>query len=223
MITPDDRNIDLLPTNLDEESSLDNKSMQRAFTLAELIVYRERDKYRFNREHNLPITGQEIYEVLHTVGLEIHKISQAWETYISTIGNVRGRLLAEYPMSFQGLRKANKSRCKRWHKGGLEEWSVTDWATAMMGEAGEMCNAIKKLRRIETDALNINEPGRQFTDRKTAVESIAKEMGDTLIYMDLLAQRLGVDLEKSIIEVFNQKSKEYGFPERLVEPIGSDE
>jgi NTP pyrophosphatase (non-canonical NTP hydrolase) len=128
-----------------------------------------------------------------------------------------------YPMSFVGLRAANASRYKRWHKGGLEEWSVTDWATAMMGEAGEMCNAIKKLRRIETDALNINEPGRQFTDRKTAVESIAKEMGDTLIYMDLLAQRLGVDLEKSIIEVFNQKSKEYGFPERLVEPIGKGE
>jgi NTP pyrophosphatase (non-canonical NTP hydrolase) len=128
-----------------------------------------------------------------------------------------------YSMSFAGLRAANASRCKRWHKGGLEEWSATDWATAVMGEAGEMCNAIKKLRRIETDALNINEPGRQFTDRKTAVESIAKEMGDTLIYMDLLAQRLGVDLEKSIIEVFNQKSEEYEFPERLIERVESDE
>jgi NTP pyrophosphatase (non-canonical NTP hydrolase) len=125
-------------------------------------------------------------------------------------------------MTFAGLRAANASRCKKWHKGGLEEWSVTDWATAMMGEAGEMCNAIKKLRRIETGAENINISDRHLTERKSAIKFIAKEMGDTLIYMDLLAQRLGVDLEKSIIEVFNQKSEEYGFPERLVEQPGDE-
>jgi NTP pyrophosphatase (non-canonical NTP hydrolase) len=129
----------------------------------------------------------------------------------------------EYPMSFQGLREASASRVARWHKGGLEEWSVTDWATAMMGEAGEMCNAIKKLRRIETNAHNINVPERHLTEVKDAIKFIAKEMGDTLIYMNLLAQRLGIDLEKSVIEVFNQKSEEYGFPERLAEPVESGE
>lgn len=126
-------------------------------------------------------------------------------------------------MSFQGLREANASRCKKLHKGGLEERSVTDWATAMMGEAEEMYNAIKKFRRIETNAYNINVPERYFTELKAAIKFIAKEMGDTLIYMDLLAQRLGIDLEKSVIEVFNQKSEEYGFPERLIERAESGE
>lgn len=120
-----------------------------------------------------------------------------------------------YPMTFEGLRNANVSRCQKWHKGGIEEWSVTDWATAMMGEAGEMCNAIKKLRRIETDAMNINEPDRQLSQKEIAIEFIGREIADTLIYMDLLAQRLGIDLESFVVKAFNQKSLEYGFPERL--------
>lgn len=181
--------------------------------MAELIVYRERDKYCHDTA---------IYEALYITGLEIHKISSAWDAH--TTRNIKeNSKMVEYPMSFQGLREANKNRCKRWHKGGLEEWSVTDWATAMMGEAGEMCNAIKKLRRIETNAHNINVPERHLTEVKSAIKFIAKEMGDTLIYMDLLAQRLGIDLEKSVIEVFNQKSEEYGFPERLIERAESGE
>jgi hypothetical protein len=60
-------------------------------------------------------------------------------------------------LSFAELRGQNTTRCNRWHLGGIEEWTVSDWAVAMLGEAGEAANAVKKLRRIETGALNLNE------------------------------------------------------------------
>lgn len=118
-------------------------------------------------------------------------------------------------LSFEDLRKANSTRCVRWHKGGIEEWSVTDWATAVTGELGEACNAIKKLRRIECGAQNINDPDRQLTEVSQAVASIGEELADTLIYLDLLALRLGIDLEAEVVRKFNATSERYSFPERL--------
>jgi NTP pyrophosphatase (non-canonical NTP hydrolase) len=85
----------------------------------------------------------------------------------------------------------------------------------MLGEAGEACNAIKKLRRIETGAPNLNEPGRQLTERNAAITAIGEELADTAIYMELLAQRLGINLADAIVKKFNSVSKRYGFPERL--------
>jgi NTP pyrophosphatase (non-canonical NTP hydrolase) len=120
------------------------------------------------------------------------------------------------------------SRCKRWHHDGVKIWSVSDWAVAFAGEAGEVCNAVKKLRRIEDECANINEPGRQLSSRGEAVSKIGDELGDTFLYMVLLAAKLDIDLPAHIAKVFNKKSEEYGFPERLVtadfaplEPVGS--
>lgn len=118
-------------------------------------------------------------------------------------------------LNFTELRAANAARCGRWHQGGIEEWSVADWAVAMVGEAGEACNAIKKLRRIETGALNLNEPGRQLDERGLALSAIGEELADTLIYLDLLALRLGIDLGLAVVRKFNKVSERYGFPERL--------
>jgi NTP pyrophosphatase (non-canonical NTP hydrolase) len=121
-------------------------------------------------------------------------------------------------LSFKEFSIINGSRCRRWHKGGIEEWSITDWATAFVGEVGEACNAIKKLRRIEDGAANINDPGRQLDDREQALASIGEELADAFIYLDILAQRLGVNLEEAIKAKFNKTSKRYGFPERLPLP-----
>lgn len=118
-------------------------------------------------------------------------------------------------LSFAQLREVNATRCQRWHKGGIEEWSVTDWAMAVAGEMGEACNAIKKLRRIECEAQNINDPGRQLTKRDDAIAVIGEELADTLIYLDLLAFRLGIDLADVTVRKFNATSVRYGFPERL--------
>ncbi len=118
-------------------------------------------------------------------------------------------------LTFWALRSVNATRCKRWHPTGSLEWSVSDWAVAMAGEAGEVCNAVKKLNRIRDGLANINDPGRSLTETGQAVAAIGDEIADTLIYLDLLALRLGIDLATVTRAKFNATSERYGFPERL--------
>lgn len=95
----------------------------------------------------------------------------------------------EIIMDFKDLQKANLERCeKSFH--GINEWSPTDWATAVAGECGEMCNLIKKLRRGE----NID------------MDEIGKELADLVIYADLLATRLGLSLGECVKNKFNEVS-----------------
>jgi NTP pyrophosphatase (non-canonical NTP hydrolase) len=114
-------------------------------------------------------------------------------------------------MEFNHVSTINKARALEWHKGGLEEWSVADWSNAMAGEAGEVCNAVKKLRRIETVVQQVVGP----QTREEAVAKIATEIGDTYLYLDLLAQRLGINIEDAIRDTFNRVSEREGFPHRL--------
>lgn len=41
----------------------------------------------------------------------------------------------------------NYTRCLRWHPAGINSWSLSDWAVALSGEVGELCNVVKKLNR----------------------------------------------------------------------------
>lgn len=122
-------------------------------------------------------------------------------------------------LSLKTIARANLARCLRWHPAGIASWSVTDWSNAVLGELGEAANAIKKLRRVEEGMANISVPERQISDRETALRAIGEELADTFIYLDLLAQRLGLDLETEIINKFNATSEKYGFPERLALPL----
>jgi NTP pyrophosphatase (non-canonical NTP hydrolase) len=127
------------------------------------------------------------------------------------------------PLSFRTVIEASVSRARRGHPGGLSDWSALEWAGAMAGEAGEACNAAKKLRRIEQSIANINhEAGRSLTDREAACQQIGKEVADTILYAVLLAARVEVDLEAVLVRVFNAKSDEYGFPERLTLDPGKE-
>ena len=110
----------------------------------------------------------------------------------------------------------NVARAIRWHKGGIEEWSALEWAGAMAGEAGEAANAAKKLKRLECQIASVNEPGRQFDDIHEAQAAVAREAADTIIYALLLMARVGVDNPEALIrEIFNTKSEQYDFPERI--------
>lgn len=121
------------------------------------------------------------------------------------------------PLTLSQIMATNVLRAARWHPGGLAEWSPLEWAGAMAGEAGEACNAAKKLKRIDGQLQNINtEEGRSLTDRQAACHQIAKEVADTIIYGVLLVAAVGEDIEAVLVDVFNKKSEEYGFPERLV-------
>jgi NTP pyrophosphatase (non-canonical NTP hydrolase) len=116
-------------------------------------------------------------------------------------------------LNFSALRASNVKRALLWHKGGLGEWTASDWAVAVMGEAGEMCDAIKKLNRLR-DHLDSNNP-RQPRDISAAKAAIAQEIGDTLVYLDLLSAALDLSLEECVVNTFNRISDREGFDIKL--------
>lgn len=102
-------------------------------------------------------------------------------------------------LSFNELRDANVRRCEdAFHP--VVAWSPTDWATAMAGEVGEACNVVKKLRRIDSS------PQIGHAPVDALVADLAKELADTVIYADLLAARMGIDLGESVRAKFNEVS-----------------
>ncbi len=138
-----------------------------------------------------------------------HYYEGALQEFIKALqGNNR---LPVNTLNFRQLRETNESRVKRWHKGGIKEWSISEWAVAMMGEAGEICDAIKKLNRIETGAQNLSD----IDTKEKALDAIGEELADTILYADLLAQACNINLEFAIMRKFNSVSEKYGFPERL--------
>ena len=118
-------------------------------------------------------------------------------------------------LTFTQVTVANVSRCDRWHKGGINDWTPERWMTATTGELGEAANALKKLFRIDDEIANISEADRQISTRQEAIDKIAEEVADTFIYLNLFAHRLGIDLAAEVVKKFNATSERYGFPERL--------
>jgi hypothetical protein len=119
-------------------------------------------------------------------------------------------------MNLAEFQKINAERGARWHGGDLNQWSLLEWAGAMCGEAGEAANYAKKIRRIDLDLPN-REAGIVKDDLLKLHLQMVKECADTIIYSLLLMSAAGADAEMIIREVFNQKSVEYGFPERAPE------
>lgn len=114
--------------------------------------------------------------------------------------------------SLADLRRVNVTRCvESFHD--IVEWSPTDWATAVAGECGEACNLIKKLRRRTGPTM---ESGKANTPEVAElIPAIGAELADTIIYIDLLAARLGIDLEDVIRRKFNEVSARVGSRELL--------
>lgn len=85
----------------------------------------------------------------------------------------------------------------------LQSWSPAEWACAAAGECGEACNAVKKLRRLEDGTNTAKDPQTE----EEALGAIAGELADTVIYIDLLAARLGIDLGAAVRDKFNAVSR----------------
>ena len=119
-------------------------------------------------------------------------------------------------MKLSVLRVANVKRCEEvFHP--LHHWSPTDWACAMAGEAGEVCNAVKKLRRLADGTNTAKDP----QNESDCLKAIGKELADTIIYCDLLAARLGLDLSFEIESKFNEVSRRMNSAVRLGSVNGS--
>ena len=92
----------------------------------------------------------------------------------------------------------------------LHSWDLNRWMVATLGELGEAANIIKKLNRVD-DGVPGNSPDET---REVLQSKLADEIADAAIYLDLLAQRAGFDLE-TIREVkFEKTSKKIGYKEK---------
>ena len=114
-------------------------------------------------------------------------------------------------MTFGEFSEANRIRCESPegfnHK--LEDWSASDWMTALTGEIGEAANVVKKLNRYR-DGI----PGNKET-REQLKAKLACELGDAFVYLDLFCQSLGFTIADAAADVFNMKSDEIGYPKKL--------
>lgn len=77
------------------------------------------------------------------------------------------------------------------------DWSDSDWLEAIIGELGEYANIRKKLRRGDLE-------------RNEARLLMAKELADVVVYLDILAFRLTINLGEAIMAKFNEVSKRVG-------------
>ncbi len=106
------------------------------------------------------------------------------------------------PLTFDELKRANKDRLPLFRAAfnmNADDWTLGDWGCALAGEVGELCNLIKKRRR-----------GQGIPTRL-----LAQELADVIIYADLLAEQLAIDLGDAVRETFNAKSDELDLPVKL--------
>jgi NTP pyrophosphatase (non-canonical NTP hydrolase) len=89
----------------------------------------------------------------------------------------------------------------------MDSWNLSDWGVAVSGECGEMCNVIKKLNRYR-DGIGGNKKSQE-----ELTEDLKGEIGDIAVYLDLLAQAIGCDLETLREAAFRKKSEEIGYKE----------
>lgn len=114
-------------------------------------------------------------------------------------------------MTFGQFSEANRARCESplGFNHPLNEWSSSDWMTALVGEVGEAANVVKKLNRVRDGV-----PGNKLTPDELR-DQLRRELGDVFVYLDLMAQSLGFNIADAAAEVFNAKSKDIGYPVEL--------
>lgn len=108
-------------------------------------------------------------------------------------------------ISWHELRQANIDRdADVFHE--IDTWTPSQWAVAMAGEIGEALNWLKKLNRK-----------RKIDEGEAAlyIKEVSHELADAIVYMDLFAQSLHIDLPTAIREKFNIVSEREGSSVRL--------
>lgn len=117
-------------------------------------------------------------------------------------------------LSFARLAQVNRARCEAPDGFGhpIDGWTLSDWFTAAAGEFGEAANKAKKLNRYR-DGI----PGNTETETELR-HGLADELADTVIYLDLLSQRAGIDLGSAVVSKFDRTSMKIKAPHRLGQP-----
>ena len=108
------------------------------------------------------------------------------------------------------LTSANRIRQKVWP--GSEDADVLFRAVEFGGESGELLDAVKKLTRMQRGiAGNV---GYDLSDLRQAV---MEEVGDVLIALDMLTDKLGVHMADCVPMKFNKTSRKVGLDVYMTE------
>jgi len=94
------------------------------------------------------------------------------------------------------LHKNRKGEYSHSKKDG-SDWILAQWSNAVAGEVGELANMIKKIDRGDYTLEEIK-------------SELSDEVADIFTYLDILAFRMGMDLDKVLIEKFNKVSDKCG-------------
>ncbi len=106
-------------------------------------------------------------------------------------------------ITLEQLRNANIERQKLWCPEQNPDLSFR--GNELAGETGEACNVIKKLERERLG----------YVGSRDTLEHLAQELADVIITADLVAQSVGIDLEKAVREKFNSTSAKHNFSVKL--------
>jgi NTP pyrophosphatase (non-canonical NTP hydrolase) len=109
-------------------------------------------------------------------------------------------------VQFSEFSRISRTRCESptGFNHQLDSWSLSDWMTAILGELGEAANIVKKLNRIR-DGI----PGNNKSQDEL-LSDLKDELADTFIYLDLVVQSQGFNLEEIVRDKFNRTSRKLG-------------
>jgi NTP pyrophosphatase (non-canonical NTP hydrolase) len=111
-------------------------------------------------------------------------------------------------LTFNTLRRANLKRLPLFRdrhgrtahaKEDGSDWSPASWLQAVVGELGEYANLRKKFERGDYTAEEVR-------------PMLADELADVVIYLDILASQLGIDLGDAVMSKWNRTSEKVGAP-----------
>lgn len=114
-------------------------------------------------------------------------------------------------LTFNTLRGGNTARLPQFkNKHGVlahakadgSDWSPAQWLQAVVGEMGEYANQRKKFERGDITLAEFQ-------------QEAADELADVVIYLDILAMQLGVDLGAAVMDKFNRVSVRVGSTVRI--------
>lgn len=103
-------------------------------------------------------------------------------------------------LTFDELSGKNIERLKEYKS--CHNWLPSQWLQALVGEIGEYANFRKKYERGDIK-------WEEF------IKAAEKEIADVQIYLDLLANSLGIDLGKATFNKFNEVSDRIGSKVKL--------
>lgn len=89
-------------------------------------------------------------------------------------------------------------------------WTLSDWMTATAGELGEAANVIKKMNSLYHQSPYQKLQAKSYAQLR---EQLADELADVAIYLDLLSQAAGFDLETIREAKFKKTSDKIGYKE----------